>query len=169
MTAVEDNDAAGSEAQQLGQSTSSPSPYVSSSQSGPYPVRLAPLPNAKPSFKELLSKGVMVTVNGRPWNQIVAHVSDDEPATQGADAAVDSEAISSRVVDKMLEQMTRDRAVVGIFGLEPGKEYEIDLKVVANFGGEGEPLQAGTPNPRTVIIPDRKANMPVSIQLLQTS
>lgn len=88
----------------------------------------------------------MVTVNGRPWNQIVAHVSDDEPATSGVDLnglSSDSEALSSRVVDKMLEQMTRDRAVVGIFGLEPGKEYEIDLKVVANFAGEGEPLQAG--------------------------
>ena len=92
----------------------------------------------------------MVTVNGRPWNQIVAHVSDDEPATRGLDASGssgssgDNEALSSRVVDKMLEQMTRDRAVVGIFGLEPGKQYEIDLKVVANFAGEGEPLQAGT-------------------------
>jgi hypothetical protein len=146
LTAVEDNDTGGSEAQQVGQNSSSPSPYASSTQSGAFPARLAPLPNAKPSFKELLSKGVMVTVNGRPWNQIVAHVSDDEPATSGVDSnglSSDSEALSSRVVDKMLEQMTRDRAVVGIFGLEPGKEYEIDLKVVANFAGEGEPLQAG--------------------------
>jgi len=145
LTAVEDNDGTGADSQS-GQAGTSVSPYVSSSQSGPYPVRLAPLPDAKPSFKELLSKGVMVTVNGRPWNQIVAHVSDDEPSCGSAELnemGGESEALSNRVVDKMVGQTTRDRAVVGIFGLEPGKEYEIDLKVVANFAGDGEPLQAG--------------------------
>jgi hypothetical protein len=147
LTAVEeDNDGPGADSVTLAQNSDVPPPYVSSSQSGPFPARLAPLPQAKPSFKELLSKGVMVTVNGRPWNQIVAHVSDDEPAGSVLDSSsvtAENEALNSRLVDKMVGQMTRDRAVVGIFGLEPGKEYEIDLKVVANFAGDGEPLQAG--------------------------
>jgi hypothetical protein len=83
----------------------------------------------------------MVTVNGRPWNQIVAHVSDEE-TTATIDTSGEAQDESSKSAGRQ-DGVGRDRAVVGIFGLEPGKEYEIDLKVVANFGGDGEPLQTG--------------------------
>lgn len=121
------------------------------------------------SFKELLSKGVMITVNGRPWNQIVAHLSDDVPAQpfqEGKKTDISTESndqqdstrdggktslpLEPKAITKWVDQHSNTNAlkgrsgmaVISVFGLEPGKEYEVDLKVLANVG-EGEPSQAG--------------------------
>lgn len=103
---------------------------------------------AQASFKELLSNGIIVTLNGQPWNRIVAHVDDED----GRNAAVASAALhkdadatgtSSTGADGREQMLTGishagsaggDRAVVVIYGLEPGKEYQVDLRVVGPAG-----------------------------------
>lgn len=112
-------------------------PYISSAFPGTYPLRLPLSPNARPSFKELLSKGVVVTVNGRPWNRIVAHVSDDDEElafTSGGNSTTgDAEARQSAP----MRRLGNDRAVVVIYGLLPGNEYQVDLKVIGNLDHDG--------------------------------
>lgn len=148
---------------------------------------LSPFPGSYPqslvdpstNFKDLLSHGVVVSVNGQPWNRIVAHVSDpeeeheedepehedteweDEPAVtdmgeteetgelvkrrprkarfgSSAGHAVKDTTIARRkrrpseVKDR--QKVDRDRAVVVVYGLSPGKEYEIELQVVGLSG-----------------------------------
>jgi hypothetical protein len=131
-----------------------------------------PVLNGQVRFKDLLSHGVVVSVNGQPWNRIVAHVSDadeedeedvdaddeeeqwdDEPAGQGAgeeegnmtrrrprrarfnmsagNAAREAGLGGKRRKEKKSQG---DRAVVVVYGLSPGKEYEIELRVVGMFG-----------------------------------
>ena len=140
------------------------------------------------NFKDLLSHGVVVSVNGQPWNRIVAHVSDPEPevpegadeeeedaewedepsAIAGGDSAGGEEGgmvkrrprkarfgSSAGIAVKGEEKgvvrrkrrpsetvkeggkIDRDRAVVVVYGLSPGKEYEIELQVVGLAGPEG--------------------------------
>ncbi|KAJ9122366.1 hypothetical protein QFC22_001788 [Naganishia vaughanmartiniae] len=193
LTAAEDN-ADGSSLYQSGQSStfashrhnhqqsnsgnaSVPPPYTSSSLPGSYPRRL-PLPSnsdtVPPSFKELLSKGIVVTVNGNPWNRIVAHVSDDDvpiptsaasttgttkgtgsgetPSGGGHGNSSDTSGISANksaldstttpasfptpsIIGRQnnLQSREKDRAIVVVYGLEPGKEYEVDLKVLGQL------------------------------------
>ena len=160
------------------------------------------------SFKDLLSHGVVVSVNGQPWNRIVAHVSDPDPEpehtnshghghghgeheadestsdTEGtgqdgeweegewdhAGARSDEEgaggelgqggvqrrrprrarfmlsaqnAIGAKSVRKVrperqAEERDRDRAVVVVYGLTPGKEYEVELRVIGVGAQDGE-------------------------------
>ena len=135
------------------------------------------------NFKDLLSHGVVVSVNGQPWNRIVAHVSDtddeeadvevgveedgeweddpdhatEEGATKrrprkaklslGAGEAVkdagdreDATGHGKRGNEKDKERWQKDRAVVVVYGLSPGKEYEIELRVVGLSGQGGESL-----------------------------
>ncbi|KAJ9092857.1 hypothetical protein QFC19_008581 [Naganishia cerealis] len=201
LTAAEDN-GDGSNHQHFGQSATSathghnhqqsstgngyiPPPYTSSSLPGSYPRRL-PLSShsdtVPPSFKELLSKGIVVTVNGSPWNRIVAHVSDDDVPIPTS-AATNMATTKSSGVNKTgasgeagsgggglnvcdtpgvisaksgstsnanttpasfptpsilgrpnnLQSREKDRAIVVVYGLEPGKEYEVDLKVLGQI------------------------------------
>lgn len=184
---------------------------------------LSPFPGSYPhalvdpstNFKDLLSHGVVVSVNGQPWNRIVAHVSDpeeeheeDEPDHEetewedeaSTDVAGDNEAGEltkrrprkarfgtsagnavkedksvarrkrrpSEVKDR--QKVDRDRAVVVVYGLSPGKEYEIELQVVGLSGPEssdpfGEifysPLKKSPPYPpsprhRSLLLPPPK-------------
>lgn len=106
------------------------------------------------NFKDLLSHGVVVSVNGQPWTRIVAHVSDaddDEEWEEEASVALDGEGVTRRRPRKArfsmsagdaikegrkkreggrLEKVEKDRAVVVVYGLSPGKEYEVELTVV---------------------------------------
>lgn len=176
---------------------------------------MSPVPGAWPhalvdpstNFKDLLSHGVVVSVNGQPWNRIVAHVSDpeeetetgeepeiegseweDDPAGAGTETGNEEmmtpggEGVTKRrprkarfgsaagnavkgddkgsvrrkrrpseVKDRMRED--RDRAVVVVYGLSPGKEYEIELQVVGLSAPDaGDPfgkfrLQYTSPDP----------------------
>jgi hypothetical protein len=126
--------------------------------------------NGQVRFKDLLSHGVVVSVNGQPWNRIVAHVSDaDEEDEEDVDADDEEENWDDEGNEQNGEEgnMTRrrprrarfslsagnaareagisskrrkekksqgDRAVVVVYGLSPGKEYEIELRVVGMFG-----------------------------------
>ena len=127
------------------------------------------------NFKDLLSHGVVVSVNGQPWNRIVAHVSEPEADDEGdvedleeADWEDDSEqqdedtAITQRrprrarftlsaerarragespaVEKKGRLKADRDEAVVVVYGLNPGTEYEIELQVLGLAGPEGDVL-----------------------------
>jgi len=143
------------------------------------------------NFKDLLSHGVVVSVNGQPWNRIVAHVSDpeehepevdgddeeeeeweDEPsASATAGQAEEGENVmvkrrprkarfgsaatnAVRTEEKSVarrkkagevgkeKRVDRDRAVVVVYGLSPGREYEIELQVVGLSGTETDPLGA---------------------------
>jgi hypothetical protein len=129
-----------------------------------------PVLNGQVRFKDLLSHGVVVSVNGQPWNRIVAHVSDaDEEDEEDVDADDEEENWDDEGNEQNGEEgnMTRrrprrarftlsagnaareagisnkrrkekksqgDRAVVVVYGLSPGKEYEIELRVVGMFG-----------------------------------
>jgi hypothetical protein len=134
-----------------------------------------PVLNGQVRFKDLLSHGVVVSVNGQPWNRIVAHVSDadaeEEDDHEGdADAEDEEEEQWDEVAGggsgeegnmtrrrprrarftlsagnaareaglggkKRKEKKSQgDRAVVVVYGLSPGKEYEIELRVVGMFG-----------------------------------
>jgi hypothetical protein len=152
------------------------------------------------SFKDLLSHGVVVSVNGQPWNRIVAHVSDPDPEPEhveheGEESTSDTEgtgtgqegeweegewdhagarseeegagaelgqggvqrrrprrarfmlsaqdAIGAKNVRKVrrerhAEERDRDRAVVVVYGLTPGKEYEVELRVIGVGVQDGE-------------------------------
>jgi hypothetical protein len=152
------------------------------------PPHGSPLPGSYPfsdpgqSFKDLLSHGVVVSVNGQPWSRIVAHVSDDEtvPAEEteeheeedwedeyehaGADPAAGGELEegeegvtrrrprrarfgssahnatrnegqeTGRKKKEVIPREGKDRAVVVVYGLSPGKEYEIELRVIGVSG-----------------------------------
>lgn len=131
-----------------------------------------PVLNGQVRFKDLLSHGVVVSVNGQPWNRIVAHVSDaDEEDEEDVDADDEEEqwdddpnsgegtgeegnmtrrrprrarfslsagnaAREAGLSNKRRKEKKSqgDRAVVVIYGLGPGKEYEIELRVVGMFG-----------------------------------
>ncbi|WVW78163.1 hypothetical protein I302_100114 [Kwoniella bestiolae CBS 10118] len=164
------------------------------------------------SFKDLLSHGVVVSVNGQPWSRIYAHVSEDEDDNDeldwedeeinGTNTAIvvndegieegsitrrrprkprfASSALSQTSTDKDLvlsgaahggkkkggkEKMDKDRAVVVVYGLSPGKEYEVELRVVGLFsqeGGEGlvstSVLIPPSPTPNTNLHPRSRAN-----------
>lgn len=81
------------------------------------------------SFKHLLSHGVVVTVNGQAWSRIVAHVAeaeDDKAATHGQ------------------IHVPKDRAVVVVYGLLPGIEYEVELRIVGlPLGGNEDEVGIG--------------------------
>lgn len=131
-----------------------------------------------PSFKDLLSNGIVVTINGQPWNRIVAHVNDEEGATgQGSSSVMGAAGVGSGegssgvghasanikhrlstegdsatsaagpmtttnpttnepVPTHIEPHATADRAVVVIYGLEPGKEYQVDLRVIGGVYGD---------------------------------
>ncbi|WVQ69543.1 uncharacterized protein L199_007763 [Kwoniella botswanensis] len=166
------------------------------------------------SFKDLLSHGVVVSVNGQPWSRIYAHVSEDEDSEldwedehedlSGSNTAIvvnDEEGIEEGSItrrrprkprfassatnhtsqDKDLvlagtagghgkrkggkEKMDKDRAVVVVYGLSPGKEYEVELRVVGLFsqeGGEGlistSVLIPPSPTPNSNLHPRSRAN-----------
>lgn len=157
----------------------------------------SPVPGIYPSggaldhttnFKDLLSHGVVVSVNGQPWNRIVAHVSDpDEELADGEQEDVepnegeddwedDAEQIGEEgpstgitrrrprrarfgasagnavkaeegkdtprrrtkpTTAKQHDKMGKDQAVVVVYGLTPGKEYDIELQVVGLSGSDG--------------------------------
>jgi len=147
-----------------------------------------PASNASTNFRDLLSHGVVVSVNGQPWSRIVAHVSDlDEEETDdeehheaeeiwddvyepageevgegdgGEDgltrrrprrARFNSSAIhAARLAgdddtrpkqalgEKPDRGWNKDKAMVVVYGLNPGKEYEIELRVVGSAGQEGQ-------------------------------
>jgi hypothetical protein len=168
MTAVEDNGEGSSQLNPSHHATAS-TPYTSSSLPGSYPRRLPlssthpdPSSHVPPSFKELLSKGIVVTVNGNPWNRIVAHVSDDDvpiptsaatskgadsehstannkqEENQGAASSAHATGSSASFQTPTLQTRTsaaahKDRAIVVVYGLEPGKEYEVDLKILGQI------------------------------------
>ena len=135
------------------------------------------------NFKDLLSHGVVVSVNGQPWNRIVAHVSEpeEEPAEgevndtdeaewedDGADVEQEGSGITRRRPRKarfMLSagraiegeepsprkrppsserkeklKLDKDQAVVVVYGLNPGTEYEIELQVLGLAGPDGDAL-----------------------------
>jgi hypothetical protein len=135
------------------------------------------------SFKDLLSHGVVVSVNGQPWSRIVAHASDPDPEEsgdeadeeweedwentgggksdeEGAEEGIGAEGMQRRrprrarftlaaqtalggagvrrKETRRKAEAGKDRAVVVVYGLSPGKEYEIELRVVGMGGGESE-------------------------------
>ena len=49
----------------------------------PGTYRIASLLEGGTNFKDLLSHGVVVNVNGQPWSRIVAHVSDPDEEDDG--------------------------------------------------------------------------------------
>lgn len=149
---------------------------------GTYPVGV---PSAGgTNFKDLLSHGVVVSVNGQPWSRIVAHVSD--PDEEDADGEVAVEGIGGedgeweddsdhaveegmtrrrprkarfnlsagkavgdtgsagerkkRRNEKDKEKWEKDGAVVVVYGLSPGKEYDVELRLVGLSGQDGESL-----------------------------
>ncbi|KAK8847651.1 hypothetical protein IAR55_005510 [Kwoniella newhampshirensis] len=182
------------------------------------------------SFKDLLSHGVVVSVNGQPWSRIYAHVSEDdeddfgdwedEPSSasasqaqaitsglgetenvntaedgmeegtmtrrrprkarfglSAAEARTEKEGSATgssagpgtangrRRKEKERERMDRDRAVVVVYGLMPGKEYEVELRVVGLFGqddGDGvvssSVLIPPSPTPNSGFHPRSRAN-----------
>lgn len=132
-------------------------------------------------FKDLLSHGVVVSVNGQPWSRIVAHVSDpddeDPTDTEAVEPIEDGEweddmdhaveegvarrrprkarfSLSAGIAVKGAgegvgkkrrdetekDKWAKDRAVVVVYGLSPGKEYEVELRVVGLSGQDGESL-----------------------------
>lgn len=136
-----------------------------------------PILNGEVRFKDLLSHGVVVSVNGQPWNRIVAHVTDEDADGTGEDEDEDDDeagwgedeaeadhsngeegnvtrrrprkarfSLSAghaareaglgerRKTQKKGSGQGGDRAVVVVYGLGPGKEYEIELRVVGMFG-----------------------------------
>ena len=138
--------------------------------------------DSQPSFKDILSHGVVVSVNGQPWSRIFAHVSDidDTPVLAGpspideeeegewiddlehAEAGQDGSKITQRRPRRArfsvsaeqaireggtrrrreagrFEKIDRDRAVVVVYGLAPGKEYEVDIRVVGVSSQDVEP------------------------------
>lgn len=178
LTAVEDNGEGPSQHLLHPHTSNSAPPYTSSSLPGSYPRRL-PLSSTHtdtsgaPSFKELLSKGIVVTVNGNPWNRIVAHVSDDDvpiptsaaatttpPGDQLGDHSDDLSAAATNITagptpasfptpsiqTRSPAAPHRERAIVVVYGLEPGKEYEVDLKILgqlADAEANGESAMRG--------------------------
>ncbi|KAL7419059.1 hypothetical protein Q5752_005895 [Cryptotrichosporon argae] len=102
------------------------------------------------SFKDMLSQGVVVFVNGVRWTRIVAHVdaeSADEAEVWDAVERVDEEALASGVEERDGEEGVRrrrgegerarrkgtkgtNRAVVVVHGLTPGVQHEIELRVM---------------------------------------
>ncbi|OCF44798.1 hypothetical protein I317_01287 [Kwoniella heveanensis CBS 569] len=160
------------------------------------------------SFKDLLSHGVVVSVNGQPWSRIYAHVSEDEDddlewedevdiahagsagdevneegmeegsvtrrrprkprfGSSAAEARGDKELVLAGTPRRKSgkEKMDKDRAVVVVYGLSPGKEYEVELRVVGLFsqdGGDGlisnSILIPPSPNPNTGLHPRSRAN-----------
>lgn len=125
-----------------------------------------PILNGEVRFKDLLSHGVVVSVNGQPWNRIVAHVSDEDDLgaeEEEEEWEADDEGGTGEEEGNMTRRRPRkarfslsaghaareaglaekrkrekksqgDRAVVVVYGLSPGKEYEIELRVVGMFG-----------------------------------
>ncbi|WWC68177.1 uncharacterized protein I206_102100 [Kwoniella pini CBS 10737] len=165
------------------------------------------------SFKDLLSHGVVVSVNGQAWSRIYAHVSEDEDedahhgdpelewededatntavviseegieegsitrrrprkphSASSAQSANNKELVlgNSNVGSRRKsgkEKMDKDRAVVVVYGLSPGKEYEVELRVVGLFsqeGGEGmvstSVLIPPSPTPNSGLHPRSRAN-----------
>ncbi|WVR04841.1 hypothetical protein IAU60_001853 [Kwoniella sp. DSM 27419] len=157
------------------------------------------------SFKDLLSHGVVVSVNGQPWSRIYAHVSEDDdddldwedevdtsPAGAGEEVSEEGmeegsvtrrrprkarfglSAAEARGGDKDLvlagaprrkskEKLDKDRAVVVVYGLSPGKEYEVELRVVGLFSQEGGDGMVSTsvlipPSPSPGLHPRSRAN-----------
>lgn len=154
----------------------------------------SPLPGSWPnavdlgtSFKDLLSHGVVVSVNGQSWSRIVAHVSDpdhgdeheeneeewEDEAEQeqdsegggeeggvtrrrprkarfslsaghavggspGSGASGQKERRRRRPSEVGKDKVDKDRAVVVVYGLSPGKEYEIELRVVGLSMQDGD-------------------------------
>ena len=141
-----------------------------------------PILNGEVRFKDLLSHGVVVSVNGQPWNRIVAHVSDeddlgaegeeeeeweadDEGAGLGSGSGTGEEegnmtrrrprkarftlsagnaAREAGLAERRKREKKQqgDRAVVVVYGLSPGKEYEIELRVVGMFGDGADGIGA---------------------------
>jgi hypothetical protein len=108
-----------------------------------------------PSFKDLLSQGVVVSVNGQAWSRIFAHVSDldDEEEVEAEVEVVgitqrrprrarfvESAEQALRATGRRKGRVDKDRAVVVVYGLSPGSEYEVDLRVV---GMQDEPSVCG--------------------------
>lgn len=117
---------------------------------------------------------MVVSVNGQPWNRIVAHVTDEDADVDAEEEEDDEEAgwgeddtggdqsngeegnVTRRRPRKARFSLSAghaareagvsggrkrekksqggDRAVVVVYGLSPGKEYEIELRVVGMFG-----------------------------------
>ncbi|RSH92422.1 hypothetical protein EHS25_008837 [Saitozyma podzolica] len=183
-----------------------------------HPSHGSPLPGSYPfsdpgqSFKDLLSHGVVVSVNGQPWSRIVAHVSDDEtaPAEEaeeheeedwedeyehaGADPAAGGELEegeegvtrrrprrarfgssahnatrnegqgTGKKKKEVIPREGKDRAVVVVYGLSPGKEYEIELRVVGVSGQDdalalsNSVLIPPSPSPNSGLHPRSRAN-----------
>lgn len=183
MTALEDNGEGSGQLQPLHHATAN-TPYTSSSLPGSYPRRLPlssthpdPSSHIPPSFKELLSKGIVVTVNGNPWNRIVAHVSDDDvpiptsaATSKGSDTEhptannkqEESQAATSQSAGTSASFPTptlqtrssaaahKDRAIVVVYGLEPGKEYEVDLKILGQISEVEANGEHGSPDLRVI-------------------
>ncbi|EIW65659.1 hypothetical protein TREMEDRAFT_74973 [Tremella mesenterica DSM 1558] len=160
------------------------------------------------SFKDLLSHGVVVAVNGQPWSRIVAHVGDSEDEEdhdehqgqeeeweegewvgqrnehgEGMEEGLGGSGVHRRrprrarfVVSgarpgdggeerrkrrgtgiRQGNDRDKDRAIVVVYGLTPGKEYEIELRVV---GMESEDTQAVS---NTVVIPPSPLSNPLHL------
>ncbi|ORX35895.1 hypothetical protein BD324DRAFT_509600 [Kockovaella imperatae] len=140
------------------------------------------------NFKDLLSHGVVVSVNGQPWNRIVAHVNEledealegeheDQEEADWEDGEPDVEQEGSGMVQRRPRRarftlsargalhgeegtlrrrrqshgekkdkikLDKDQAVVVVYGLVPGTEYEIELQVLGLAGSEGEPIASNS-------------------------
>lgn len=116
------------------------------------------------SFRDLLNHGVVVTLNGQPWTRIVAHVDEEGDEWEGLPTEPLNEAAEEGIVQRRPRRArfilsaqnatrgmraakeNRSSAVVVIYGLTPGKEYEIELRIVGVAGEEtGEfPHSVGT-------------------------
>ncbi len=106
---------------------------------GTYPV--SGLFEGGTNFKDLLSHGVVVSVNGQPWSRIVAHVSDLDDEDAGESEAVEGgeegewEDESDHAVEGGMEEgMTRRRPRKARFSLSAGDA----VRSAASGEGGGE-------------------------------
>ena len=138
------------------------------------------------AFKDLLSHGVVVSVNGQSWTRIFAHVSEEAENLVGEVEHEPSHAVDEDWEDEMdhaeegledshvtqrrprkarfhlsasdalresgtrhpeqggrLQRIGNDKALVIIYGLSAGQEYEIDLQVMGPTA-DAEPISGCT-------------------------
>ncbi|WVQ79843.1 hypothetical protein IAT38_001943 [Cryptococcus sp. DSM 104549] len=149
----------------------------------------------EPNFKDLLSQGVLVTVNGHRWNSVWAQIDgeeeeeyeewEDEPDMAGVSSATGEEAeegmtrrrprkarFGSAAAEaaeggrdagrkKEERKERRDSARVVVYGLVPGKEYEVELRVVGPAGPDNELASNSVlipPSPTPTLHPRSRAN-----------
>lgn len=87
---------------------------------------------------DVLSRGLSVNVNGAPWKRVLMRL-DDRGRARRRRAGSDVEADDDREVDEAdvsVDDNDEEEAVIVLYGLMPGRQYDIELGVVWGESGE---------------------------------